>query len=145
MSDFYPFVGVASDYEFGVSKELPLLKEFQWDFETNNFIVDENGNFKVVEGKKALEVWIYKTLLTNRYEHEIYSWDYGTELIKLVGQKFTRGLTESEAFRFVKEALMINPYINDVINKGVSFIDDTVNISIYVDSVYGEVEIDVSK
>lgn len=145
MSDFYPFVGVASDYEFGVSKELPLLKEFQWDFETNNFIVDENGNFKVVEGKKALEVWIYKTLLTNRYEHEIYSWDYGTELIKLVGQKFTRGLTESEAFRFVKEALMINPYINDVINKGVSFIDDTVNIRIYVDSVYGEVEIDVSK
>lgn len=145
MSDFYPFVGVASDYEFGVSKELPLLKEFQWDFETNNFIVDENGNFKVVEGKKALEVWIYKTLLTNRYEHEIYSWDYGTELIKLVGQKFTRGLTESEAFRFVKEALMINPYINDVINKGVSFIDDTVNISIYVDSVYGEVQIDVSK
>lgn len=145
MSDFYPFVGVASDYEFGVSKELPLLKEFQWDFETNNFIVDENGNFKVVEGKKALEVWIYKTLLTNRYEHEIYSWDYGTELIKLVGQKFTRGLTESESFRFVKEALMINPYINDVINKGVSFIDDTVNISIYVDSVYGEVEIDVSK
>lgn len=145
MSDFYPFVGVASDYEFGVSKELPLLKEFQWDFETNNFIVDESGNFKVVEGKKALEVWIYKTLLTNRYEHEIYSWDYGTELIKLVGQKFTRGLTESESFRFVKEALMINPYINDVINKGVSFIDDTVNISIYVDSVYGEVKIDVSK
>ena len=40
---------------------------------------------------------------------------------------------------------MINPYINDVDNLGVEFSGDTVNIKISVDSVYGEVKIDVRR
>ena len=92
-----------------------------------------------------MEVWIYKAILTDRFEYPIYSWDYGTELTDLIGQKFSKGLTESEAFRFIKEALMINPYINDVNNLGIVFDGDTVTIKISVTSVYGEVKIDVQR
>lgn len=141
MAEFFPFIGDPSDYEL-VDNELPLFKEIKYDFKTNNYVIDEKTNdFKVVEGNEAIEMWVYFTLLTNRYEHLIFSWDYGTELVKLVGQKFTRGYTESEAFRFVKEALMINPYIVDVINREIKFSENELKIKIKVVSIYGEVDI----
>lgn len=40
---------------------------------------------------------------------------------------------------------MINPYINDVDNLGVTFDGDTVTIKIAVDSVYGGVKINVRR
>lgn len=141
MAEFFPFIGDPSDYEL-VDNELPLFKEIKYDFKTNNYVIDEKTNdFKVVEGNEAIEMWVYFALLTNRYEHLIFSWDYGTELVKLIGQKFTRGYTESEAFRFVKEALMINPYIVDVINREIKFSENELKIKIKVVSVYGEVDI----
>lgn len=143
---FFPFVGLPSDYISDIHTELPLLREYAYDFKTNDFIIDPSTNdIKVVTGLKALEVWIYKAILTDRFEYPIYSWDYGTELTDLIGQKFSKGLTESEAFRFIKEALMINPYINDVNNLGIVFDGDTVTIKILVTSVYGEVKIDVQR
>lgn len=143
---FFPFVGVPSDYISEIQTELPLLREYAYNFETNDFIVDPVTNdLVVVTGIDALEVWIYKAILTDRFEYHIYSWDYGTELTDLVGQKFSKGLTESEAFRYIKEALMINPYINDVDNLGVTFDGDTVTIKIAVDSVYGGVKINVRR
>ena len=143
---FFPFVGLPGDYISDIRTELPLLHEYAYDFTTNDFIIDPSTNdIKVVTGLKALEVWIYKAILTDRFEYPIYSWDYGTELTDLIGQKFSKGLTESEAFRFIKEALMINPYINDVNNLGIAFDGDTVTIQISVTSVYGEVKIDVQR
>lgn len=143
---FFPFIGVPSDYVSEIQTELPLLREYAYNFETNDFIVDPVTNdLVVVTGIDALEVWIYKAILTDRFEYHIYSWDYGTELTDLVGQKFSKGLTESEAFRYIKEALMINPYINDVDNLGVTFDGDTVTIKIAVDSVYGGVKINVRR
>ena len=143
---FFPFVGVPSDYISEIQTELPLLREYAYNFDTNDFIVDPMTNdLVVVTGIDALEVWIYKVILTDRFEYPIYSWYYGTELTDLVGQKFSKGLTESEAFRYIKEALMINPYINDVDNLGVTFDGDTVTIKIAVDSVYGGVKINVRR
>lgn len=141
-SNFFPFVGVESDYVANENTELPLFKELAWDFDKDRFIIDsETKNFKVLEGKKALEVWIYHAIKTVRYEHEIYSWDYGTEIVNLIGQKFTKGLTESEAFRYIKEALMINSYILDVRKNDITLEGDRLKINITVDTVYGEVDI----
>lgn len=140
---FFPFVGVESDYVAENNSELPLYKEIAWNFDTDEFIRDEKGDFKIVEGKEALKVWIYHTLHVNRYEHEIFSWDYGTELIKLIGQRFSKGLTESEAFRYIKEALLINEYLTDVRKNSITFEGDTLHIDITVFTVYGEVRLSV--
>ncbi|WKK94831.1 DUF2634 domain-containing protein [Clostridioides difficile] len=71
-----------------------------------------------MEKNEAIKVWVYKCIKTNKNEHEIYSNDYGTELTDLIGQKYSKGLTESEASRYIKEALLMNPYILqvDVVN-----------------------------
>ena len=47
-----------------------LHKEYDFDFATGQL------TGKTLEGKEALKVWIYKTLLTKRYIYFSYSWDY---------------------------------------------------------------------
>lgn len=133
-------VQIVSDDEV---ETLPLCKEVAWDFIEDKAIVDKSGNFKMVEGKDAVKVWCYHAIKTNRFEHDIYSWDYGTELVELVGQKYSKGLTESEAYRYIKEALLINPYILDVKDGGSSFYGDTLDIHILINTIYGEVELNV--
>ncbi|CCL63133.1 Putative phage XkdS-like protein (fragment) [Clostridioides difficile E9] len=86
---------------------------------------------------------MYKCIKTNRYEHEIYSWGYGTELSELIGQKYSKGLTESEASRYIKEALLVNQYILDVNIKDTKFTDDLLSVNIEISTIYGEVEVNV--
>ncbi|MDV9517980.1 DUF2634 domain-containing protein [Clostridioides difficile] len=142
MSTIFPFVGVPEDYILPKTEELPIFREVAWDFEKDEPIL-EKGDFKIIEKKEALKVWIYKCIKTNRYEHEIYSLEYGTELSELIGQKYTKGLTESEASRFIKEALLINPYILEVNVKSANFNRDILSANVKVSTIYGEVEINV--
>ncbi|HGS8920453.1 TPA: DUF2634 domain-containing protein, partial [Clostridioides difficile] len=130
------------DYILPKTEELPIFREVAWDFEKDEPIL-EKGDFKIIEKKEALKVWIYKCIKTNRYEHEIYSLEYGTELSELIGQKYTKGLTESEASRFIKEALLINPYILEVNVKSANFNRDILSANVKVSTIYGEVEINV--
>ena len=142
MSTIFPFIGVPEDYILHKTEELPIFREVAWDFEKDEPIL-EKGDFKIIEKKEALKVWIYKCIKTNRYEHEIYSLEYGTELSELIGQKYTKGLTESEASRFIKEALLINPYILEVNVKSANFNRDVLSANVKVSTIYGEVEINV--
>ncbi|HBG5346190.1 TPA: DUF2634 domain-containing protein [Clostridioides difficile] len=142
MSTIFPFIGVPEDYILSKTEELPIFREVAWDFEKDKPIL-EKGDFKIIEKKEALKVWIYKCIKTNRYEHEIYSLEYGTELSELIGQKYTKGLTESEASRFIKEALLINPYILEVNVKSANFNRDILSANVKVSTIYGEVEINV--
>lgn len=142
MSTIFPFIGVPEDYILPKTEELPIFREVAWDFEKDEPIL-EKCDFKIIEKKEALKVWIYKCIKTNRYEHEIYSLEYGTELSELIGQKYTKGLTESEASRFIKEALLINPYILEVNVKSANFNRDILSANVKVSTIYGEVEINV--
>lgn len=142
MSTIFPFIGVPEDYILPKTEELPIFREVAWDFEKDEPIL-EKGDFKIIEKKEALKVWIYKCIKTNRYEHEIYSLEYGTELSELIGQKYTKGLTESEASRFIKEALLINPYILEVNVKSANFNRDILSANVKVSTIYGEVEVNV--
>ncbi|MFL8709164.1 DUF2634 domain-containing protein [Clostridioides sp. GD02377] len=142
MSTIFPFIGVPEDYILPKAEELPIFREVAWDFEKDQPIL-EKSDFKIVEKKEALKVWIYKCIKTNRYEHEIYSLEYGTELSELIGQKYTKGLTESEASRFIKEALLINPYILEVNVKSANFNRDILSTNVKVSTIYGEVELNV--
>nr|PZN08200.1 MAG: XkdS-like protein [Caldicoprobacter oshimai] len=125
-----------------VTEELPLYKEVKWDFE-KNVPVFKNGSPVIVTGKEAVLVWAWKALHTPRFRYEIYSWDYGNEAESLIGQPFTDELKQSEAARYVRECLLINPYIIDVSNISVSFGDGTLNISCTIETVYGEAELNV--
>ena len=136
----FPFV----TYEENVIEDnsFPLYREVAWDFKRDIPIL-ENGDFKIVEGNEAIKVWVYKALLTPRYNYSIYSWDYGSELMDLIGKAYTPSLTKEEAKRYIKEALLINPYILEVTVIDTSFRDDLLSADIKIVTIYGESEVTI--
>ena len=122
--------------------ELKLYKEVNWDFK-NDIPMIKNGSPVIVTGKEAVLVWAWKALHTSRYRHEIYTWDYGCEVESLIGQPFTDELKRAEAARYVKDCLLINPYITGLENISVISENDLLEISCTIQTIYGEVDVNV--
>ena len=137
----FPFISNVEEVK--VDNTFPMYKEVAWDFE-NNVPILENGDFKVIEGNEAIKVWVYKAILTPRYSYSIYSWDYGSELLGLIGKAYTPSLTKEEAKRLIKEALEINPYILEVEIADISFKDSLLSAVVKVKTIYeGELIVNV--
>lgn len=122
--------------------DLPLAKEYAWDFNTNDFIYN-NGKNVIVEGNEAVKVWIYKTLKTTRYNHLAYTWDYGNEFDTLIGKRYSNEYIQSEVERLLKECLLINPYIKELSNIKATMEHRTLHIDFTATTIYGEVNINV--
>lgn len=135
----FPIIQPATTETSSVTK---LYKEIKWDFE-KNVPVFKSGAPVIVTGKDAVLVWAWKALGTMRFRYEIYTWNYGNEAESLIGQPFTDELKQAEAARYVRECLIINPYITDVTDINVSFADGTMSISCSIRTVYGEANISV--
>ena len=137
----FPFISNVNEVK--VDNSFPLYKEIAWDFKRDVPVL-ENGDFKIIEGNNAIKVWIYKALLTPRYSYSIYSWNYGSELMDLIGKAYTPSLTKEEAKRYIKEALLINPYILDVNVINTDFKVGLLSADVKVKTIYeGEVLVNV--
>ena len=121
--------------EATLDAELPMLKEYAYDFETNQLKL-KNGKHYLVEGNEALKIWIYKALRTERYRYMAYSDDYGTEIYTVIGTVLSTPAKIAEIKRFVTETLMVNPYIVSIENIALEQIGSVLHISVTVKSVY---------
>lgn len=139
MSEEFPFISATTE----TADDLPLFKEYAWDFETDKFRYDGNGNHILLTGNDALEVWIYKALKTERFSYLAYSWGYGIELKPFIGKVMSVQERYSELKRVIVECLMVNPYIRSI--DSVTFSQDgpSVTCRITLTSIYGEVSMDV--
>ena len=140
----FPFMNI-DEVEVNIENshsELHMYYDVGWNYIKDEPLI-ENNEFVIVEGNEAIKVWIYKAIKTARYQYPIYSWDYGCEISSLIGQKYTKGLTKSEAERYIKEAILINPYVTDVKIIDINFSEDILSVSIQVDTIYGEVNVNV--
>lgn len=54
--------------------------------ETYNLDLNKERILKYVDGIEAMKQYIYKVLMTDRYRHEIYDWNYGFEIEDLIGK-----------------------------------------------------------
>lgn len=140
MSEEFPFVGST---QTSTVDDLPLYKEYAWNFENNKFIYDKYGNHVLVEGNEAIKVWIYKALSTERFRYNAYSWQFGIELKKFIGKVMGVGERISEFKRAIIECLMVNPYIKSV--NSITLTREGTNLLCEVDltTVYGELVINV--
>ena len=97
-------------YQQAVAATVPQ-REFEWDVDTREFVIT-NGRVRIVQGKPALKIWIYKALLTQRASYRAYTWNYGTDLDTLTSvNQDVREVLVSEAKRITEEALLINKHI----------------------------------
>ncbi len=80
-------------------------KTYKIDFKSNRI----DG---FTDDLEAIKQAIYLILSTERYEHNIYSWDYGVELVDLYGQPLPYVISELE--RRITEALTQDDRIENV-------------------------------
>ena len=137
--NLFPFIGDI-DVPRGTGEELPLAREYKWDFENDEFAL-QDGKFIIVEGIEAVKVWVYKALKIAKNRYPIYSNSYGHDLEKLIGRQQNSGLIKSLGQRYLRECLLVNPYIINVKNISADFEDDILKLSFTIETVYGEADI----
>lgn len=118
---------------------LPLYREVAWDF-VHDVPIFRGGEPVVVESKEALKVWIWRALRTPRFKYEIYTWAYGSEFESLLGQAYSDSVKTAEAPRYLRECLLINPYITAVRDISVTFASAKLTVKGTAITVYGEVD-----
>lgn len=138
----FPMIQPEATAAENAADDFPMYREVKWDYE-KNAPVYKNGNPVIVKGAEAVLVWAWNALHTARFRYEIHSFNYGSELEDLIGQPYSQALKESEAARYVRECLLINPYITDVSNLSISFSGDRLSISGTLVTRYGEVDFSV--
>lgn len=74
--------------------------------------IDDNRINGTCEDLEEVKQTIYKILNTERYEHLIYSWNYGVELADLIGEPISYVLSEIK--RRITEALLQDDRITSV-------------------------------
>lgn len=135
-----PFMSVTAATD-NVANNLDEIREYAYDFEKMEFIYDEEGNHVIVTRNEALKIWITKALLTERYRYSAYFDDYGLEIEHFIGTITNDGLARNELYRYVEEGLLVNPYINDVLAVNITQEKKSIQLTVAVTTVYGELTV----
>lgn len=91
------------------------------------------------DGQEAVRQAIYKTLMTERYQYVMYSWNYGIELMDLYGEPTTYACPELE--RRITEALLWDDRITSVDNFSFVFPrKGVVHVSFTAHTLFGDVQ-----
>lgn len=133
----FPFIDSTST-SAETSDELPMLREYAYDFEKNELLLDEEGRTYLVNGNEALRIWIFKALITERFHYTAYSFAFGSEIQdQIIGHSMNVEIVKLEIERFIIEALMVNPYIQRLDNFAFENTSTGITVSFECTSIYG--------
>jgi len=118
--------------------ELEVQEQSNKDYKLN---IDRNVINGTVNGIEAMKQVIYKILNTERYEHIIYSWNYGIELKDLYGEHISYVCPELE--RRITEALIQDERVKAVD----SFLFESerkreLHVKFVVHTIFGDIDIE---
>ena len=131
----FPFIN--PDVALEVNKDLPMFREYAYDFE-NQCLKLKDGNTYLVEGTEALRIWIYFALGTARYRYIAYDRAFGSEIEdKLMGQPLSDDVTRMELERYITEALMCNPYIEELSDFDFEPLQSGIQVTFQCRTIYG--------
>lgn len=119
-------------------------KAFLYDFNIGDFVY-KNGSPVLLEGKEALKMWIEKCLRTVKFRAMVHrDLDYGPNIDDLVGSYLPTSFVQAEIEREVTEALIRNPYINEIDDFEFSVDGDELHVSLTVLSIYDNEPLEVA-
>ena len=121
-----------------ISSIVEMPKEYGIDFETGQLTGE------IVEGIEAVKVWIWMCLHTQRFRYPLYSWDYGADLEQYIGQTVTEEFLNADCEDEIREALLVNPYIEEIEDFKASFDNGRLSISFGARTKFGETEVEYS-
>lgn len=122
-----PVIAVNLDFDY---ENLPT-KTFKIDLK--NKIIND-----FCDEQEAMKQVIYLILHTERFQHIIYSWDYGIELLDLYGRE--PEYVASEIKRRITEALTQDERITVVDNFEFEVTGSKMSVTFVVSTIFGEVE-----
>lgn len=108
-------------------------KTYKIDFEKNKII-------GMVDGKEAIAQAIYKALNTIRYDFEIYNWNYGCEIVNIIGQSSKD--MEALAEKYIEEAVMVDKRVMGIKNFKAERKKNILEIYFVAETTHGDVEIE---
>ena len=143
MASIFPFTNpavVAAEAE----APLPMYYDVEWDYD-RNVPIYYGGEPHIVDGLPAVKSWAWRALYTERFLNEVYSWNYGNEMMSVIGEAWDAGVKIAELSRYCRECLMASPYITAVRDISVSFEskEARVKMSCSLDTVYGSATLEV--
>ena len=100
--------------------------------------IEKNTISSFCDGIEAMKQTIYCILNTERFEHLIYSWNYGIELKHLIGENTTFVIPELE--RVIQEALLQDDRISEVNNFDFKVEKNSIIVKFTVITTVGEIE-----
>lgn len=134
----FPFIDPAA-LDASRGNDLPMFREYAYDYEKNRLLL-RDGQTYLVEGNEALRIWIFKALVTARFRYIAYDSDYGSEIDTLIG-RVNSSVILPELKRFIIEALMVNPYIEELSNFKFEQSGSGVRVEFDCTTVYGKEQI----
>ena len=102
--------------------------------------IEKNIIYNFCDGLEAMKQTIYCILNTERFDHLIYSWNYGIELKHLIGESTTFVIPELE--RVIKEALLQDTRIIDVNNFDFDVKQNEILVTFTVITTAGNIEME---
>lgn len=105
---------------------------------TYRLVLDSMRVSGQTDGIEAIKQAVFKVLSTERYQHEIYSWNYGVELADLWGRPTTYVLPELK--RRITEALTWDERIETVTDFAFDVQGGVIHMSFTVHTVAGAID-----
>lgn len=102
-----------------------------------NLIMDKNRCVGFVDELEAMKQAIFLMLSVERYDHIIYTWNFGAELKDLFGKPVT--YVASEVKRRIREALLQDDRINEVDSFMVTTKKSKVHVQYTARTIYGDI------
>ena len=87
-----------------------------------------------------MKIWVTRTLRpeSERFRYTAWSADYGNELASLLGGCVDQGILESQLRQYVRDALLVSPYVREVDGFSFSKEGSRVEARFTVHTVYEE-------
>lgn len=104
------------------------------------FKISDGKILGMIDGKEALKQAVNLILRTERFEHSIFSPDYGVEFARQFS--VNPELFEAKLKLRTEEALLCDERIISVNNFSASIINGVATISFSLETIYGETEIE---
>lgn len=91
-----------------------------------------------VDNNDSIFQAIQKILSTDKYAYDIYDWNYGHELLKLVGKEFS--YIEVKLPQIINEALLQDDRIKEIADMEITQVSvDTVSVSFRVITIFSTI------
>ena len=95
-----------------------------------------------IDSLEAVKQSVTLMLITDRFAHIIYSWDYGNELQRFIGKD--RAYTKGDIERRIRESLFEDDRVEGISEFSLNFERESALISFKVDCIFGTFEVERS-